>query len=257
MERQKKLKYIISYIKSRIDSEIIASNSITLGSDEITSDSISPKDVLQTLRLLKSQPNCIDFEYENRYKNEDAIYSDGQLHDELQEFRVVVSDVPGAYEQSIQNLLSVLDFSIKILSDFDSGVQNVLSGKTIGCPKNKTDVALELCLEDEQLFVLQVRTNKYHRIKALNKSNAYCPIIEYAMKHQDVAFNHREVYQNNYDTYDLLGRIFGNIHIYKPFFTILGKDMLIAHFSPTYADIESMGEDFQTIIDALEDLKTS
>lgn len=255
--RQEKIQFVADLLKRQTENEIIASEFISLSSTECNY-MLTPHELLQVLELLEQQTNCLTMEYRHRYRNESEIYDDEQLYNELQEDRVMLSDSPGAYESEIRGLLEIVDYSIKLLSDFDLGVQNVLTGKYENMSPKDTDAALRLILNEGILFISFVKMRKQYKVKDLGRSPIYKKIMEYAEEHQDTPFKPSEICMNTYNTYDLLKRIFGSALIYKAFFTISGENgsELTANFCPTYGRLEEIGINVQTIRNTLEDLKS-
>ena len=154
-------------------------------------------------------------------------------------------------------LLEIVDYSIKLLPDFDLGVQNVLTGKVSDTLPKDTDTALRLILNNSSVFINFVKIRKQYKVKDLSRSLIYKNIMEYAEEHQNFPFKPSEIHRNTYNTYDLLKRIFGSALIYKAFFTISGENgsELIADFCPTYGRLRKLGISIQRIRDTLEDLK--
>lgn len=255
--RQEKIQFVIDLLKRQSENEIITPEFILLSSTECN-DMLTSHELLQVLELLEQQTDCLTMKYRHRYRNESEIYADGQLYGELQEDKVMLSDSPGAYESEIRALLEIVDYSIKLLPDFDLGVQNVLTGKYENVPPKDTDTALRLILNKDSLFIHFVKMGKQYKVKDLGRSPIYKEIMEHAEKHQNVPFKPSEIYRNTYNTYDLLKRIFGSAMIYKAFFTISGENgsELIANFCPTYGRLRKLGISIQRIRDTLEDLKS-
>ena len=255
--RQEKIQFVIDLLKRQAENEIIVPEFITLSSTEC-GDVLTSHELLQILELLEQQPNCLIMKYRHRYRSESEIYDDKQLYNELQEDMAMLSDVPGAYESGIRSLLEIVDCSIKLLPNFDLGIQNILTGKYENVPPEDTDTALRLMLSKDNLFISFVKIGKRYKVKNLGRSPIYKEIMEYAEKHQNTPFKPSEIYRNTYNTYDLLKRIFGSSTIYKTFFTISGKNgsELTADFCPTYGRLKEMNIDIQTIRNTLEDLKS-
>lgn len=254
--RQEKIQFVVALLKKRTESEIIIPEFISLSSAECN-DRLTPYELLQVLELLEQQSNCLAMEYRHRYRNESEIYADGQLCKELQEDKCMLSDTPGAYESEIRGLLEIVDYSIKLLPDFDLGAQNVLAGKNSDKPPKDTDTALRLILNEDSIFIDFVKIRRRYKVKDLSRSLIYKNIMEYAEEHQNIPFKPSEIHRNTYNTYDLLKRIFGSAIIYKAFFTISGENgsELIANFCPTYGRLKKLGINIQRIRDTLEDLK--
>ncbi len=255
--RQEKIQFVVDLLKSQTENEIIIPESILLSSTECN-DMLTPHELLHVLELLEQQSNCLAMEYKHRYRSESEIYADGQLYGELQEDKAMLSDAPGAYESEIRGLLEIVDYSIKLLPDFDLGVQNVLMDKTKNVPPKDTDIALRLILDGDSIFINFVKIRKQYKVKDLSRSPIYKNIMEYAEKHQNFPFEPSKIYKNTYNTYDLLKRIFGSTIIYKAFFTISGESgsELVANFCPTYGRLKEIGISIQKIRNTLEDLKS-
>ncbi len=255
--RQEKIQFVIDLLKRQSENEIITPEFILLSSTECN-DMLTSHELLQVLELLEQQTDCLTMKYRHRYRNESEIYADGQLYGELQEDKVMLSDSPGAYESEIRALLEIVDYSIKLLPDFDLGVQNVLTGKYENVPPKDTDTALRLILNKDSLFIHFVKMGKQYKVKDLGRSPIYKAIMEYAEKHQNTPFKPSEIYRNTYNTYDLLKRIFGSALIYKAFFTISGENgsELTANFCPTYGRLKEISISIQTIRNTLEDLES-
>lgn len=255
--RQEKIQFVIDLLKRQSENEIFAPEFISLSSTECN-DMLTSHELLQVLELLEQQSNCLAMEYKHRYRSESEIYADEQLYGELQEDRVMLSDSPGAYESEIRGLLEIVDYSIKLLPNFDLGAQNALTGKYGHVPPKDTDTALRLMLNEGSLFISFIKMRKQYKVKDLGRSPIYKKIMEYAEKHQNTPFKPSEIYRNTYNTYDLLKRIFGSASIYKAFFTISGENgsELTANFCPTYGRLKEIGISIQTIRNTLEDLKS-
>lgn len=255
--RQEKIQFVVDLLKRQAEDEIIAPEFISLSSTEYN-DMLTPHELLQVLELLEQETNCLTMEYRHRYRNESEIYNDERLYTELQEDRVMLSDSPGAYEAEIRGLLEIVDYSIKLLPNFDLGTQNVLTGKYESVPPKDTDTALRLTLNEGSLFISFVKIRKQYKVKDLGRSPIYKKIMEYAEEHQNVPFKPSEICMNTYNTYDLLKRIFGSAIIYKAFFTISGENgsELTASFYPTYGRLKEIDINIQTIRNTLEDLKS-
>ena len=253
--RQEKIQYVVDLLREQVQSEINPTLPLALSSDNCKN--ITPQDLIQVLEFLEQQPNCLTLEYRHRYRNERELYDD--LWSDLQEFKEIVSDIPGAYEAHIQEQLEIVDCSVKLIPDFDSGVQNALAGKNNCIPTKGTDIALRLLLDGEdQVIIKIVGIGKQYKVKNLSRSSIYQGIMVYAGQHQNTTFKPAEICKSTYNTYDLLKRIFGHTAIYKAFFTISGENgsELTANFQPTYDDLKVANTSVQIIRDVLEDLKS-
>lgn len=238
-------------LRERAQSEINPTLPLVLSSDDCKN--ITPHDLIQVLELLEQQPNCLSLEYRHRYHSKYEMYA------ELQEFKEIVSDIPGAYEAHIQEQLEIVDCSVKLLPDFDSGVQSALAGKNNCMPTKGTDIALRLFLDGkDQVIIKIVGIGKQYKVKDLSRSPIYQGIMAYAEQHQKTTFKPAEICKSTYNTYDLLKRIFGSTAIYKAFFTISGENgsELTANFHPTYDDLKVANTSVRIIRDTLEDLKS-
>lgn len=249
--RQEKIQYVVDLLREQAQSEINPTLPLVLSSDNCKN--ITPHDLIQVLELLEQQPECLSLEYRHRY------HSEYEIHDELQEFKEIVSDMPGAYEAHVQEQLEIVDCSVQLLPDFDSGVQSALAGKNNCMPAKGTDIALRLLLDGkDQVIIRIIGVRKQYRVKDLSRSSIYQEIMAYAEQHQNTTFKPAEICKSTYNTYDLLKRIFGSADIYKAFFTISGENgsELTANFQPTYDDLKAAGTSVQIIRDVLEDLKS-
>lgn len=249
--RQEKIQYVVDLLREQAQSEINPTLPLVLSSDNCKN--ITPHDLIQVLELLEQQPECLSLEYRHRY------HSEYEIHDELQEFKEIVSDMPGAYEAHVQEQLEIVDCSVQLLPDFDSGVQSALAGKNNCMLAKGTDIALRLLLDGkDQVIIRIIGARKQYRVKDLSRSSIYQEIMAYAEQHQNTTFKPAEICKNTYNTYDLLKRIFGSADIYKAFFTISGENgsELTANFQPTYDDLKAAGTSVQIIRDVLEDLKS-
>lgn len=69
---------------------------------------------------------------------------------------------------------------MKLLPDFNSGVQNALIGKNNHASVKGTDIALRLLLDSDHVIIEIIGIGKQYKVKNLSRSPIYQEIMTYA-----------------------------------------------------------------------------
>ncbi len=201
---------------------------------------IPQKEVLAIMKCLSRLPRCIDLKYQYRYPNIDAIYADADLMSEIQLDAVELRDIaPNLEKDSIRFCLDIVDFTIRIGNDFHNQLEYARKIDLLKKQQQtKDNVALELIVKDEKIYINIVQNHQKYLLRDLSRSAYFIEFFSYAEKHQNTPFKLSDVGKTTYDIYNLLQRTMKDPCIYKAFFKIKGKNgTVIANFRPTYTDL--------------------
>lgn len=206
MNRLDKIRKVSDFLKQERDEKILNINHIKFSSENISD--MLPNDILDVLLLLSYQPNCLKFNYKNRYKNEEAIEQDDELYREIVVNASEMTEIPNFYEYSIRQCLSIIDFEVELLDEFENSLNAVLNNK-VHIGKSNDSIALELKIIENNVIVRIVEdgNKEYPPISNIGKGVILPQIMEYAEKHQNQPFVITDIVQTKYNNNTFLNRV--------------------------------------------------